>query len=443
MQGLPMFDLPKFGKGPCLVRLNRLLDALTIDKERLKARSVVITGSNGKGSTATFCAAIAKAYGLKTGLFTSPHLFRYNERFSIDGVAISDEKLARHAGKIEDAINHQKASGHDVAFGGFEAQFALACLHFQENDTDFMVFEAGIGGRLDPVRLVEAPLTAVVSLDLEHTLLLGDTLDKIVLDKSDACAPGGIVLYGENCLSLARVIETHNRLHARRSIFLGREIVLSGQQYSADQQHFLMDYGTLSGLEIATTMTGQFQINNAALAAALFVEWLQATGKSDAPRLKKAIRAGALQAHLPGRMERISTHPLVVIDAGHTPDGIRQSCDSLVKSYGKQPWILVTGVSADKNAAEIVSLLAPRFDTIIVTRAYHKGTSAERIETSVISANPDAEVIRATTIEEAVAISRSMALKTGWPVFVAGGLFLAAEYAAGFRGENPADLRFF
>ena len=150
-----MFDLPKYGDGVCLARLAELLDALSVDRERLQRISVVVTGSNGKGSTAAFCAGIGKAHGLRTGLFTSPHLYRFNERIRVDGAEIGDDDLARLKQRIESAIaDIAQRSGEK--FGAFEALFALACLHFQESECEFAVFEAGIGGRYDPVRLVGA-----------------------------------------------------------------------------------------------------------------------------------------------------------------------------------------------------------------------------------------------------------------------------------------------
>ena len=96
-----MFDLPKYGDGVCLARMAELLDALAVDRARLQRISVVVTGSNGKGSTAAFCAGIARAYGLRTGLFTSPHLYRFNERFQVDGADIGDDDLARLVSRIE------------------------------------------------------------------------------------------------------------------------------------------------------------------------------------------------------------------------------------------------------------------------------------------------------------------------------------------------------
>src|SRR5471030_597671 len=141
-----MFDLPKYGDGICLARLAALLDALSVDRARLARISVVVTGSNGKGSTAAFCAGIGCAHGLRTGLFTSPHLYRFNERFRVDDVEIGDDDLARLVSRITTAIA-ELTRRNGEKFGSFEALFALACLYFQERQCDFAVFEAGIGGR--------------------------------------------------------------------------------------------------------------------------------------------------------------------------------------------------------------------------------------------------------------------------------------------------------
>src|SRR4051812_10180496 len=166
-----------------------LLEAIGVDRAHLSRISVVVTGSNGKGSTAAFCAGIGRAHGLRTGLFTSPHLYRFNERIQIDGRQIGEEDLARLAAHVESAIA-QVSHRRGESFGSFEAVFALACLYFQEQSCEFAVMEAGIGGRYDPVRLVGALVTCVASVDYEHMELLGNSLELILSDKSDACARG-------------------------------------------------------------------------------------------------------------------------------------------------------------------------------------------------------------------------------------------------------------
>src|SRR5882724_7034679 len=131
-----MFDLPKYGDGVCLARMAELLDAVAVDRAKLSRMSVVVAGSNGKGSTAAFCASIARDHGLRTGLFTSPHLFRVNERFQVDGAPIGDENLARLKLRIE-AAAAEISQRRGERFGSFEAMFALACVYFQEGECDF------------------------------------------------------------------------------------------------------------------------------------------------------------------------------------------------------------------------------------------------------------------------------------------------------------------
>ncbi len=218
-----MFDLPKYGDGICLARMAALLERLAIDRARLQDRSIAIAGSNGKGSTAAFCAAIGHAFGLRTGLFTSPHLFRVNERFQIGGEAIGDERMRELAKRVESAIETISTQRNEK-FGAFEAMFALACLYFQERDCELMVFEAGIGGRYDPVRLLGSHVTTVTSVDYEHVELLGHSLDLIVSDKSDACAAGGTIVYGENCEQLRPHILEYNRNRNVESLFVRDEI---------------------------------------------------------------------------------------------------------------------------------------------------------------------------------------------------------------------------
>jgi len=438
-----VFDLPKYGDGICLALLAELLDVLGIDRARLQRNSVVVTGSNGKGSTAAMCASIGRASGLRTGLFTSPHLLRFNERIRIDGAEIGDEDFARLKQAVEagiavvsDRLNQQ--------FGAFEALFALASLHFQENDCAFIVFEAGIGGRYDPVRLVGARETCVTSVDYEHVELLGHSLELIASDKSDACASGGTIIYGENCRELRRHLTEYNRHREITSLFVRDEIAVDGEAASTSGQRFDYQFGNHSHRGLETNLLGAVQFNNAAIAVTLFLLWLQRVHPRKAPdRIEAAIRTGLREVQWPGRLEVIARDPLTVIDVGHTPDGIRQSLASLQAIHGAEGWILVTGASGDKKANEIIGSLAPSFDTIVATRAHHKGADPDGIAAAARLANPTAEIYVAATIEDAVRLSRELAATRKRKLYVAGGLFLAIEYATAARGGRAQDLRFF
>lgn len=420
-----------------------LLEGLAIDRPRLTRLSVVVTGSNGKGSTAAFCASIARAYGLRTGLFTSPHLFSVNERFQIDGAPIGDDDLKRLAARIE-AVIAGISQGGGEQFGAFEAMFALACLYFQESECEFAVFEAGIGGRYDPVRLIGSPVTCVTSVDYEHVELLGHSLPLIVSDKSDACASDGTIIYGENCRSLRPHILEYNRNRGVESRFVGDELRFGGKTISASGQRFDFSFANREFCSLDIALPGAFQLNNAAVAVGLFMLWLeQAQPRPASARIEAAARSGLRETRWPGRLEAISQNPLAVIDVGHTPDGIRQSLAGLKEAYGPQAWILVVGVSFDKKADAIVGALAPSFDTIICTRAHHKGGDAAALAAAVRKINPQADVRIAATIEDAFSASRALAASLGRRIYVAGGLFTAIEFAVIARGGRATDLDFF
>jgi dihydrofolate synthase/folylpolyglutamate synthase len=438
-----VFDLPKYGDGVCLARLADLLDAIGVDRARLSRISVVVTGSNGKGSTAAFCAGIAHACGLRTGLFTSPHLYRFNERFQVDGVPIGDDALARLVVRIGSAIAGI-AQRKNLRFGAFEALFALACLHFSERQCDFAVFEAGIGGRCDPVRLVGALATSVTSVDYEHVELLGNSLELIASDKSDACAAGGTIVYGENCRGLRPHLTEYNRTRGIASLFVRDEIGIGGETVAATGQRFDFRFADHDFRSLEMRLLGAFQFNNAAIAVTLFLLWLRRVQPGAAAgEIEAAVRSGLGAARWPGRLEVIRQDPLTVIDVGHTPDGIAQSLASLQAIHGAEGWLLVVGASSDKKADEIVGALAPSFDMIISTAAHHKGADAESIAAAVRKANPIATVHVAAAIEDAVERSGTLAATMNRKIYVAGGLFLAIEYATIARGGRARDLDFF
>jgi dihydrofolate synthase/folylpolyglutamate synthase len=437
-----VFDLPKYGDGICLARLAELLDALAVDRARLRRISVVVTGSNGKGSTAAMCAGIGRAYRLRTGLFTSPHLFRFNERIQVDGQPIGDDAFARLQRQIEAAIAVIFARRGEQ-FGAFEALFALACLHFQENQCDFAVFEAGIGGRYDPVRLVGALQTCVTSVDYEHVELLGHSLELIASDKSDACASGGSIVYGENCRELRPHLVEYNRWRGCKSLFVRDDIRIAGEAGSAAGEQFDFSFDGRDFHSLRIGLAGSFQVNNAAIAITLFLLWLQRAPAQAPNQIEAAVQSGLREVRWPGRLETIAQQPLMVIDVGHTPDAIRQSLTSLKAIHGADGWILVTGVSRDKKAREIIGELAPSFATIVCTSAHHKGTDAEEIAAAARAANPAAEVFVAATIENAVVVLRELVQEQTRKIYVAGGLFLAIEYATVLRGGRAEDLQFF
>jgi dihydrofolate synthase/folylpolyglutamate synthase len=290
------------------------------------------------------------------------------------------------------------------------------------------VFEAGIGGRYDPVRLVGALATCVTSVDYEHVELLGNSLELIASDKSDACASGGTIVYGENCRNLRPHLIEYNRHRAITSLFVRGQIGIGSESVAATGQRFDFEFGGYDFRFLEMSLLGAFQFNNAAIAVALFLLWLERVRPGETSRkIESAARSGLRDARWPGRLEIIKQEPLTVVDVGHTPDGIRQSLASLNGIYGAQDWILVVGVSIDKKASEIVGALAPSFDTIICAAAHHKGMEANSVAAAVRKANPGATIHIAASIEDAVGVSHTLAAWQRRKIYVAGGLFLPIE----------------
>jgi dihydrofolate synthase / folylpolyglutamate synthase len=394
---------PKFGKGPGLERVALIAERLGIDLAAFGAQGAVIVGSNGKGSTAAMTAALLQQSAAPVGLFTSPHLFALNERFRIDGEDISDDDLAEHWDRVSAAV---EVCGKTGELGGFEFLFLVAADWFAARGCAHTVWEAGIGGRLDPARLIQAQRVALTSLDLEHTALLGQSLDEIARDKIDAAPRRSKLFVSENCLAQKPAIESHCA-----------EIGVTPSWIGA--------------LEGEAPLPGTFQQYNAALALAL------------ARDMAPAIDPAALSSvRWPGRLEVIDTEPLTIIDVGHTPDAIRFALEGFSVMRSEREAVLVCGASHDKDAAAIAGALAPSFSTIVCAAARHKGAPAAEIAAHAAAANPQAETIVAESVAEARQVARAKAGGAG-AIYVAGGLFLAAEFKWVHLGRDPALLAFF
>ena len=307
------------------------------------------------------------------------------------------------------------------------------------------MFEAGIGGRYDPVRLVGARETCVTSVDYEHVELLGNSLELIVSDKSDACAAGGTIVYGENCRSLRPHLVEYNRGRGCTPLFVRDDIRIDNEVTAASGQHFDFQFGYHDFRRLELNLPGAFQFNNAAIAVTLFLLWLQREQPRKAPdRIEAAIRAGLRDARWPGRLEIIEQDPLTVIDVGHTPDGIRQSLASL---HG-DPWRRRLDPRHRRLRRQEGGRNRRRAGAVLRYDHLHGGASQGRGRATTsppprARANPAADIHVAATIEDAVRLRQELAAAQQRRIYVAGGLFLAIEYATVAKGGRAEDLKFF
>lgn len=397
---------PKFGAGPGLERVATGAARLGVDLTRFGETGAVIVGSNGKGSTAAMTAALLSESGKSVGLFTSPHLFDLNERFRLDGEDITDAALLVHWERVRTAI---AAAGLSETVGGFEFLFLIAADWFAAQGCAYTVWEAGLGGRLDPVRLIGAKRTALTALDLEHTALLGDTIEAIAQEKIAAAPSGASLFVGESCAPYRETIEAFAQSIGVRTAFT--------------KSH------------AGAPLTGVFQRENAALALALARDLVSLR--------EEQVTHGFAATRWPGRLEVIDEEPLAIIDVGHTPAGVRAALAGFGVMKGERTGVLVCGASADKNVSALIGLLAPAFNAIICTSASHKGAPAAQVAAYAAAANPQAEIVIAESVADARRLARHRAEGKGAAIYVAGGLFLAAEYKAVSIGRDPSTLAFF
>jgi dihydrofolate synthase/folylpolyglutamate synthase len=437
----PLLNLPKFGKGVGLHRVRYLLDRIGIQRDDIAERCIVVTGSNGKGSTSRISSELMRLHNWDVGLFTSPHLYRYNERIQINSIPVSDQELVQAADEVLEAVKEFESTRDDIV-GAFEAQFVTAIKCFQARNVRWMVLEAGIGGRYDPVRLVRSPVAGLVSLDYEHTELLGRTLPEIAFDKIDAARRGGTVFLGESCIPFKAEITTYAELTDIKVEFVGPD-TWTNRGYSEGWQHFDLVDGDLQLPSQKSRLVGRHQINNHAIAIRLCRERLHRSGLWPVSQLSEQWRDAISRVTWPGRLEIINESPRIVVDVGHTPEGVKTALAGFFEMGGKKTDILVTGGSKNKDVGQMLKILAPQFNRIICTAAHHNGLSAEEVYGFVREINPAATAKICQHIEEAVSTAIADAADFGSKVYVAGGLFLAAEFSEGARGGDPAKIRFF
>ena len=326
------------GQKPGLERIRRLLGRLGNPQEKLKF--VHIAGSNGKGSTAAMLASVLTAAGLKTGLYTSPHLWRFHERFQVDGVPIPGEEL------VEIAVQVLAAAEDETEF---ELMTAIGMVHFLRSKCDIVVLETGLGGRLDSTNIIPSPEAAVIThIGLEHTELLGDTLDKIAAEKAGIIKEGCSVVLYEQGFDLYGLFEEICRFRYSRLALAGSPVVLSS---GLEGQTFT--YRGSGPYHIA--LLGEHQISN----AAVVLETVKVLRQRGWEISEAALARGLEEARWPGRLELAWNSPNVILDGGHNPQCMEALARSLRGLYPEKKLLFLTGVLADKDYPAMMGELLP------------------------------------------------------------------------------------
>lgn len=412
-----MFGLGRFGIILGLDTIRGILKNLGNPQDQFK--SIHIAGTNGKGSIASYIGSILGHAGKSTGVYTSPHLIRFNERFAINNAHASDDDI------VEAFLAVTKADTGERKATFFELATAMAFYLFARDGVEWGVIETGMGGRLDATNVLNPQACVISNISLEHTQYLGNTLEDITIEKGGIIKPGIPVVTGVNealCLrTLEKIAKRESApLYRYRRHFIARS-------YPGEP---LFDYDGIHmkwpGMK--TSLQGKHQIDNAALAlAACELVSSEVTGNPDSPHIgEEQVRQGLLETWWPGRLEHIMESPLVVLDGAHNLHAAENLANHLKKEIGSRSLTLVLGILDDKPYEAMLKHLAPLAARIIFTRATINRSLPPEILKTTAAPLTDADLKIVEAVPEAIRTALENASESD-VICVAGSLYVVGE----------------
>ena len=383
-------------------------------------KTIHVAGTNGKGSVSHMLASVLQHSGYRVGLFTSPHLRDFRERMRVDGEMISERRVvdfvARHKDKMREL---------DLSF--FEMTTAMAFDFFSASDVEVAVIETGLGGRLDATNVILPELCVVTNIGLEHTDLLGDTIEKVAAEKAGIIKPSVPIILGEADEQYNHVFEQRAAACGSRVIYAEQELKVVERRRERDFQHIVLHRERdAHRFEIDMDLVGEYQCHNVVTAAAA-ADYLDTCTQLTIPRrdFLEGMAEVAATTSLAGRWQRLADAPYTVCDTGHNAHGIKYVADELKRLapyYNRQ--ICVIGFAKEKSIDDILPLL-PRTAYYIFTQASTpRALPAEALASKALAFGLEGEL--SPTVTDALARAREIATEQDM-IFIGGSNFVVAE----------------
>ena len=412
-----LFGLEKYGIKFGLSKTTNLLK--TFGNPHKGKRYIHIAGTNGKGSAAAFIASILKETGLKVGLYSSPHLVRFTERFKINGEEISQNKTMELIEELRTAFSPEEPPTF------FEATTAMALIYFARENTDLSIMEVGMGGRLDATNVITPLVSGITNISMEHQDFLGNRLLDIAKEKAGIIKKGVDVVTAATQSSVIRVFETIARDRDAPLWRVGKEI---RYRTTATGFHYRGPGLRLRGLRLG--LKGMMQTRNAALALGI-IERLVEKGIAVS---EEDIRKGLRNTAWPGRMHIVGTRPTILLDGGHNPAALRTLAHSIRNGFKYRRLILVIGVMADKEISRMLRAIIPLADYTIFTRPlYSRAAEPEILMKKALPFGKPGEI--APFLTDALTKAKEMADPRDL-IVVCGSLFTVGEALTYFDPET-------
>ncbi|MBW2617151.1 MAG: bifunctional folylpolyglutamate synthase/dihydrofolate synthase [Deltaproteobacteria bacterium] len=412
-----LYSLQKYGIKFGLSKTSNLMKALGNPHKGRKY--IHIAGTNGKGSVAAFVASVLKQAGIKVGLYSSPHLVRFTERFRINGEEISREKAAGLIDELKGVV----ASNSPPTF--FEATTAMAFLYFARENTDIDIMEVGMGGRLDATNLITPLVSVITNISMEHQFFLGSRLLDIAGEKGGIIKEGVDLVTGATQPSVISLFKSICRGKRTPMWRVGTDISYRTTKYGFHYKGIKRRFNRLQlGLK------GRFQVRNAALALAV-IELLEKKGFRISPG---DIQEGLKNSAWPGRMQVMAEDPTVLLDGAHNPAAVRALAESVRTGFEYRRLILVIGIMEDKEIGQLLRGIVPIADYVIYTRPVYPRAAGPEIlmaEAAPLERPGEVEPLLTKAIEKAKDMADPEDL-----ILVCGSLFTVGEALTYFDPET-------
>lgn len=435
-------SIGRFGIKPGLERIYALMERLGNPHHHLKF--LHIGGTNGKGSTAAVAASVLQAAGYQTALYTSPFLLSFTNRMALNGQDIAPAELVEIVAQIRPLVAEISADPRLGQMTEFEVVTALALTYFARRKPDIVVFEVGLGGRLDATNLVIPLVSVITNVNLEHTAILGNTVREIAREKAGIVKSGApLVTAAEDGETLAvlekkcrdlesplyRVLPANllNSFPQNSVGYSRRKITVTGQFFSYRGLNQKLD-------DLFLPLRGHYQVINAASALAA-VELICGQGFMVS---EGALRRGLARTAWPGRLEQLSSDPFVILDGAHNPAAARQLAAAVSEYFQFKRLILVLGIMADKDIQEMLRELIPLADEVVLTRPSLSRAADPVILAGYIRQIPgfDKRVHVESDLSRALTLALSLASRDD-AVLITGSLYTISE-AKGLFKDYPA-----
>ncbi len=395
--------------------------------------TVHVGGTKGKGSTCAMIASVLTASGYRTGFFSSPHLITFRERIRVDNELISQEEVASLVDYLKPIVEEMNQKAEWGRITTFELMTCMAFCHFNNKQVDAQVLEVGLGGRLDSTNVVNADVTVITPISLDHTDILGSTIEAIAGEKAGIIKEDDTVIMAPQPEEASKVIIKVAKEKNARVVDVEKELSWSHGESDLKEQHVSIEVGK-SAYKFRVPLLGEFQAENAATAIAA-LEVLR-TKKEMSGITSQSISQGMGQVSWPGRLQVLSEKPIWVVDGAHNPASASRLRESLESYFSYDRLLLILAIYADKDVYGIIEALKPIASCAVLTmtknaRSVDPNTLAEAFSEDNI------DVYIAPNVLDAIETARQIAADSDL-ICATGSLSLAGEIIQEFTGE-PGD----